>query len=131
MKKAVLIFALTFSVMFSSSSYAEWTKVSTDANGRFYYVDFERIRKHGGYVYYWYLIDYLVPDEWGDLSSKVYARGDCRMLRFKGLSFAHHTQPMGKDAGETNSPGNPPWTYPPPETSAEHALKSVCDYSNK
>jgi len=60
MKKLILI--LLFStVMFSSPSYAEWTKVNKDADGNTNYVDFERIRKHVGYVYYWELSDYLKP----------------------------------------------------------------------
>jgi len=50
-----LVFSLT--MMFASTSYAEWTEVSEGVDGDTYYVDFERIRKHGGYVYFWYLID--------------------------------------------------------------------------
>ena len=81
MKKLTLIFALTFSVMFSSSSYAGWTKVGENASGDTYYVDFERIRKHDGYVYFWQLSDYLKPTEYGILSAKVYKQGDCRSFR--------------------------------------------------
>ena len=40
-----------------------------------YYVDTDRIRKNGEYVYYWELSDLLKPDEVGDLSYKVYNQG--------------------------------------------------------
>ena len=46
MKKLALLATLLFSVMFSSASYAEWTKVNADTRGNTFDVDFERIRKH-------------------------------------------------------------------------------------
>jgi hypothetical protein len=52
MKKLTLLTVLIFSLMFSSTSFADWTKVSSSGGGaNTFYVDFERIRKHGGYVY--------------------------------------------------------------------------------
>ena len=36
-----------------------------------FYVDFERIRKHDGYVYFWRIRDDLKPDKWGDLSARL------------------------------------------------------------
>ena len=65
MKKLTLIFTLLVStVMFSSPSYSEWTNVGESVeNGTTFYVDFERIRKHGGYVYFLWLSDYLKPDK--------------------------------------------------------------------
>jgi len=72
MKKLLLIFTLLFStVMFSSPSYSEWTKLSKNQKSDFY-VDFERIRKQGGYVFFWLLSNYYRPDHEGDLSDKAY-----------------------------------------------------------
>jgi len=127
MKNILLIFTLLFSsVFFSSPSYAEWTKVSESANGNTFYVDFERIRKHDGFVYYWDLVDYLKPLSTGVLSSKAYNQGDCKLFRLKFLSFVHHKQPMGRDTGDSNSPKDPKWTYPSPNSIMETLLKQVC-----
>ena len=127
MKNLLLIFTLLFtSVFFSSPSYAEWEKVSEGENGNTYYIDFERTRKHGGFVYYWTLGDYLKPDEYEHLSSKIYNQGDCKLFRLKFLSFVHHKQPMGRDTGDSNSPKDPKWTYPSPNSIMETLLKSVC-----
>jgi len=52
MKTLLTIFTLIFTLMFSSSSFAGWTAIDKDAVGTDY-VDFERIRKHDGFVYYW------------------------------------------------------------------------------
>ena len=125
MKKLILI--LLFStVMFSSSSYAGWTVLGKTADGDTFYVDYERIRKHDGYVYWWELNDYLKPTKYGDLSGKTYRQGDCKLFRYKSLSYVHHNQPMGRDTGDSNSPKNPEWKYLPPNTIWETILKAVC-----
>ena len=128
MKKLLTISTLIFTVMFSSPSFAEWTKVGESVDGTTFYVDFDRIRKHGGYVYWWDLIDYLKPNEYGTLSSKNYRQGDCKLFRFKGLSSSFHNEPMGEG---TAPPFTPPekWYYPSPNSSIEEILKIVCAYA--
>ena len=126
MKILTILLTLTFTVMFSSPSFADWKKVSESVDGDTFYVDFERIRKHGGYVYFWRLSDYLKPTKYGDLSSKVYNQGDCKSFRRKGLSYSFHKEPMGGGTGDSISPKNPEWKYPSPESSSEEILKSVC-----
>ena len=127
MKKLTLIFTLLFStVMFSSPSYSEWTKVNKNVNGDTFYVDFERIRKHDGYVFFWSLTDYLKPTPQGHLSFKSYKQGDCRLFRKKDLSFSFHKEPMGGGTGEVDNNSDKDWSYPPPDTMDETLLKSVC-----
>lgn len=129
MKKLILI--LLFStVMFSSSSYAEWTKVVGSENGDIIatiYVDFERIRKHDGYVYWWELYDYLKPPSTGELSGKIYNQGDCKLFRYKYLSASFHKEPMGVGTGDTGNVPDEGWTYPPPNSPSETVLQSVCN----
>ena len=124
MKTLLTIFTLVFTVMFSSTSFAGWTKVRENGKTTFY-VDFERIRKHGGYVYWWDLTDLLKPSPGGNLSGKIYKQGDCKLFRFKVLSFSSHKEPMG---GGTGNPHTPPdkWKYPPPNSVDEIILKKVC-----
>jgi hypothetical protein len=128
MKKLLLIFTLLFStLMFSIPSYAEWTKVDESISGISYYLDFDRIRKHGEYVYYWELVDYLKPTKYGKLSGKTYYQGDCKLFRDKGLSFSFYKEPMGRGTPATSS--NVPakdWYYPPPNSVSETTLKRVC-----
>ena len=112
--------------MFASPAYADWEEIIKSEGGTFY-VDFDRIRKGGdGYVYYWDLTDYLKPSPSGILSSKVYNQGDCEVFRSKTLNVSFHKQPMGEGSGDTFSPPNPEWDYPPPNSSAETILKKVC-----
>ena len=127
MKKLLLISTL----LFSSPSYAEWTKVSKSVNGNTYYVDVEKIEKVDGYVYFWRLRDYPKPDEDGDLSSKIYHQGDCIKFQYKYLSGSFHKRPMGGGTGHT-----PPvpekhkdWKQPSPNSLMEEILKLICEYA--
>ena len=129
MKKPLLIFTLLFStLMFSTPSYGEWTKVEKSVEGNTFYVDFERIRKHDGYVYVWDLTDLLKPSVSGSLSAKVYKEVDCKLFRFKTLSYSFHKEPMGGGTGEVQKPvkKHQGWKYPTPNSVYEDVLKSVC-----
>ena len=127
MKKTSLIFTIVFTMMFSSSIFSEWKEISKTVDGSTFYLDFERIRKHDGYVYYWFLVDFLKPDEDGVLSSKSYQEGDCKLFRTRDLSFVNHQQSMGRDIGKSHNTKNPEWAYPSPNTLTEIMLKIVCD----
>ena len=87
MKKLILIALL----IFSSPSYAEWTEVvksekpSPYEDGNTYYVDFERVRKHDGYVFYWELVDLVKPSLEGYLSYRIYKKADCDVMGFNGI----------------------------------------------
>ncbi len=126
MKKLLILSTLIFSVMFSSPSYAEWTKVGETADGITLYVDFDRIRKVDGYVYWWSLSDFLKPQR-GTLSVKAYYQGDCKLFRHKTLNGSFHIKSMGKGtASHSETPKNPEWNYPSPDSVNEDVLKSVC-----
>ena len=127
MKTLLTISTLVLTLMFSSPSYAEWTKVSTTVEGDTFYVDFERIRKHDGYVYWWGVSNLLKPDKDGDLSYKLYHQGDCELFRFKFLSASTHKISMGE--GKSYALADEPqgkWEYPRPNSVSEDILKSVC-----
>jgi len=125
MKK--LIFTLLFSTLvFSSPSYAGWTEVSKNVKGNTFYVDFDRIRKHGGYVYFWELGDYLMKPLEGYLSSNTYKQGDCKLFRFKILSISMYTEPMSRGTPSISFEPNKGWKYPPPNSPARSILKKVC-----
>ena len=113
--------------MFSSNSFAEWEKLKKNSvDGDTFYVDFERIRKHDGYVYYWVLEDLIKPDKDGDLSYRNYFQGDCKLFRTKLLSGSYHKGAMGKGTGWTSNPKNPEWEFPTPNSIMEDILKLVC-----
>ena len=83
-------------IILSSQSFAEWTKVIVSPGGNTWYVDFDRIRKDGDYVYYWELNDKPKKDKFGNMSAINYKQVDCQLLAFKFLSDKYFTKPMGQ-----------------------------------
>ena len=128
MKHSLTAIIFLFTVMFSSTSHAKWTEIITFDEENTFYVDFERIRKNDGYFFFWRLRNYAKPDEWGDRSSKEYIQLDCVAFRFKRLTIAFHTQPMGY--GTPSTLVEKPeigWKYPSPNSVNEIILNSVCN----
>ena len=127
MKKLTLIFTLLFSIlMFSSTSFAEWTKVGKHKKSYYtFYVDFERVRNIDGYVYFWELRNFIKPI--GNYSSlSFYQQGDCKLFRIKILSGSFHTKPMGDGTADTDNQKYGEWNYPHPDSTEEAILKAVC-----
>ena len=126
MKK--LIFTLLFTTLvFSSPTYAGWMEI-IKGDGITFYVDFDTMKKHDGYVYYWELGDYLKTNEFGDLSAKVYREVDCKLFRFKVLGDSYYTEPMGRGTPSASSNvADKEWSDLRTLNSAAHSvLKKVC-----
>jgi len=126
MKILVTIFALFSTVMLSSGSFAEWTKVAKTVNGDTFYVDHERIRKHDGYVSFWTLSNFLMPTKWGDFSTETYRQGDCKSFRLRSLKFVQYKEKMGQGFGDVYNPRNIEWNYPSHDSVNGAILKVVC-----
>ena len=117
---------IIFTLVFSPTSFADWTMVSKSENGRIYYVDLERIRKVDGFIYFWQMSDYLIKDKYGDLSNKVYIKADCELFRYQNLKFYFHKRPMARGDAEVEDSVDLSWRYPPPNSNIENALITVC-----
>ena len=115
MKKLFFIPILLFTLIFSSNAYSKWTKVTETTDGNQYYLDYDRIRKVDGYLYYWYLSNF--------------AQGDCKLLRFKRVSTTVFKGPMGKGfiGSRPHKKKNQDWDYPHPNSPMESVLRSVCE----
>ena len=128
MKKilAPILLALTFSTMFSSTSFAGWKMVTETVKGYTVYVDFERIRKHDGYVFFWQLSDSPKPLKNGALSMQSYSQADCRLFRYKFLRIVFYTGPMATGTHKSSNYNDDDWNYPLPNSAVETVLKTVC-----
>ena len=116
--------------MISFNSYGEWIKYEIkDTGGNTYYIELDTIKEHGGYVYYWELIDLLKPLKSGTMSSKAYKQGDCGVNRYKELSVIFNKQPMGEGSGETYNPPDK-WRYPTPGSIFGDLLMHACIYAD-
>ena len=130
MKQILTIAMLLFILIFSSASYAKWTKVVELEKGISFYIDFENIKKVGSFIFWWDLTDYLKPTQYGHLSAKLYRQGDCKTFRYKFLRFYFYKEQMGTGIGKVEEPEEKGWQYPHPNSAQTVILKSVCDYHN-
>ena len=126
MKYLLLLSTLTLSLMFSSTSSAEWTNYGDIGGEVTLYLDEQSIRKNDGYVYAWMLIDFITPMEDGVMSAKIYREIDCKAFRFKTLTFIFYKQPMGEGEGDSQTSQNQEWQYPPHAGDDETMLNKVC-----
>ena len=134
MKKFRMIaVALATTVAFASPVFAEWTKVSEGvSSGNTWFIDYDTVKENDGYVYYWVLVDYLKPDQFGDLSVKVLNELDCDIPRkFRNLSWIFYKQPMGIGSGDTETASSDEWIYPSPNSVNETVTNAACDYAGK
>ena len=125
MKTLLLTSTLTLSLMFSAGSWAEWTEVSS-AGGDKTYVDFDRIRKVNGLVYYWTIQDLLEPNKQGDMSNKIYWKGDCATMRNMALSMSRYNLPGAEGTPVSTFTPDPQWDYAQPDSVLETTLNAVC-----
>ena len=128
--KKLLLTLLYFNVFFSSISHAEWTKIVELEDGISFYVDFERIKKVDGFIYWWDLTNYLKPTLYGHLSTKLYRQGDCKAFRYKFLRFYFYEKQMEDGVGQVEDPKEKEWQYPHPNSAQSVILKSICEYLN-
>ena len=113
--------------MFSSPSYAKWTKVVTDVGGNTFYLDFDNIKKADGFVYFWMLKDLVKPTSRGFFSNTQYLESDCKLFRYKVLSISYYTESMGLGTPTQTSNRDTEWRSTTPDSVSENILISVCN----
>lgn len=123
MKYIVLISILSLTL--ATPIWAEWTEV-TGFNDNRNYIDFKRIRKANGLIYFWQITDLLEPTEEGHLSFKTYFKADCETSRIMILSMSTYKLPMGEGDGTTFTPPAE-WKHPTPDSLAQTRLKAICN----
>ena len=78
---------LLFSIIIPLNSYGEWKFHSSSLNGDTFHIHTDSVSRSDKLVYFWYLKSYLMPNKFGDFSSKVYVQGDCSNNRLKYLTY--------------------------------------------
>lgn len=126
-KTSVLLLASILT--FSSYANAEWAYFSNNKAGD-HYIDYDRIVKGDGYIYFWALINHLRPsaqNELRALSSIVYHKVDCKTPRkLMYLQFLRYGQYYGKGTVTGRSTLGKKWRYPEPGTLRELYVDHVC-----
>ena len=121
---------ITFFFFFTFSLNAKWEKVTEGFNGQGFYVDIEKIQENDNFIYFWQLIDYLKPDEYGDLSARIFIEANCKNFSFRWLYLAYHKEAMGADQARVVQASKvvSKWQSPYSETTSKAVLEYVCNY---
>ena len=90
------------------------------------YLDHDSIRKAGGYVYMWGLINYLDPDEWGDLSAKRYKKIDCDSSRVQQLEIEVFDSHFAKGKLVSLGKATTEWHYIRPDSAGGIVIGKAC-----
>ena len=125
MKKLLI---LLFSMLISFNSYGEWTRYGENSDNDTMYIDYSKIKENNGFVYFWEMIDNLVPSSTGRMSNKAYIQSNCKTTQSKYLTYIFYNQSMGEGEGDPYTPTETEWFYPPPESIIYGIIESVCDY---
>ena len=117
---------ICLSVLVPSVCFGEWSKVGEGEDGFVLYVDYERIKKKGRFVYFWRLIDYEELKK----SSVGFYKLDCDdLFRTQLMRKMLYEERMGK--GEfivEHNQGGSAWYYPNLNSVYEKEIDLVCEF---
>ena len=119
-----LVLISIFFLIISSYSYpskSDWEKVVYTDVGTLY-IDFDRIRKVDGFIYYWVLMNF----EKEKRSFLIYTQSDCKVFKLKRISWTTYKGTMGKGESYEKDTSKRKWEFPLPNSILEKELKSIC-----
>ena len=129
MKNLSLLFLLIFlKEIVILHAQEHWKKITTGRNGYVFYINILNIEENAKRVYFWQLIDYINPDEYGDMSAKIYIESDCINLRYKWIAFSYHKESMARDKAVQKKPTKnlSRWQIASPQSTSKAIMDYVC-----
>ena len=91
MKKLIIVLVTCFPLFCT----AGWKEVSKNVEYTSYYVDAEKLKRAGKFIFIWYLVDHVEPRNTGDMSEIHYLKILCRDMRYMRLKSIYFGGNMG------------------------------------
>ncbi len=124
--KQLLFIILIF--LFISNAYAEWEIWGTDGDDIAYYINYDSIEIKDGYVFYWFLMNFLEPNKNGPKSTSMYLKADCNKLEVQPIKALFFHEAMGKNKkNEFYYSSKESWRSYNMNSTPGIMLSSVCD----
>tara|TARA_B110000438_G_scaffold104676_1_gene103296 strand:+ start:162 stop:491 length:330 start_codon:yes stop_codon:yes gene_type:complete len=99
----------------------------TDGKGIVYYLNYNTIEIKDGYVFYWFLMNFLDPNSNGPKSTSIYLKADCNKFEVKPIKTIFFLEEMGKNKkNEFYYSSNEAWRSYNPNSTPGIMLKSIC-----
>ena len=127
MKVFVLILFILANLLFTQSLKAEWSIWGTDGKNIEYYINYESIEMKNGYVFYWFLMNFINPNPNGPKSTSMYLKADCKNNEVQPKHTIFFKDQMGKNKlNEFYYSSNESWRTYSPSSTPQIMLNSVC-----
>ena len=125
MKKFLLSF-IGWAFLFGSPVVqAEWKLIDTTEEAAYFVDDFFQ---PGRTVAIWQLVDYRVPNKFGNLSAKILWEVDCVHSQMRSMMFSSHPFRMGIGEALTMDKSTGEWETPAEDTPQEAIFILACGF---
>ena len=106
-----------------------WSEVARNIENTRYFLDFEKMQRVEPYTYAWLLVNYLEPDQSGDISEVHYIKVHCGDVVYRTLKVLRFGGPMGLgNVTENFVPSNSlDWISAKEGTAREAVIRNACD----
>ena len=132
MNKYLKIFKifLILNIFFTLNCFADfnWKKIGSNINGNVFYVDTSSLKRVGNNVFYFVMNDYVKPNEFGDLSNRIYMEVNCINLDYRFLKDFYYQEPMGNGEPSTIFDKEGKWEVTSEGSIGKSIRKFVCNY---
>jgi hypothetical protein len=125
MKKILLSLMGCVSLSLSPSVQAEWKVIDVTEDAAYFVDDFF---EPGRTVAIWQLVDYKVPNKFGNLSAKILWEVDCVHSQMRSKMFSSHPFRMGIGEALTMDKSTGEWETPAEDTQQEAIFILACGF---
>jgi hypothetical protein len=125
MKKILLSLMGCVSFSLSPSVQAEWKVIDVTDDAAYFVDDFF---EPGRTVAIWQLVDYKVPNKFGNLSAKILWEVDCVHSQMRSKMFSSHPFRMGIGEALTMDKSTGEWETPAEDTQQEAIFILACGF---
>jgi hypothetical protein len=125
MKKILLSLMGCVSLSLSPSVQAEWKVIDVTEDAAYFVDDFF---EPGRTVAIWQLVDYKVPNKFGNLSAKILWEVDCVHSQMRSKMFSSHPFRMGVGEALTMDKSTGEWETPAEDTQQEAIFILACGF---
>jgi hypothetical protein len=124
--KKILLLLIGWMFFFSPSlAHAEWKLIDTTEEAAFFVDDFF---EPGRTVAIWELVEYKVPNKFGNLSAKILWEVDCVHSQMRSKMFSSHPFRMGIGEALSMDKSTGEWETPAEDTPQEAIFILACGF---
>lgn len=125
MKKILLLLMGWMFFLSPSLAHAEWKLIDTTEEAAFFVDDFF---EPGRTVAIWQLVEYKVPNKFGNLSAKILWEVDCVHSQMRSKMFSSHPFRMGIGEALSMDKSTGEWETPAEDTPQEAIFILACGF---